>query len=268
MKYFFHIAFRGKNYHGWQKNGKVMSVQQMIEEKLEKVLKSKIEINGCGRTDAQVNASQFFFHANLNQEWNETILFRVNKILPDDISIFEVIPVKEKAHARFDAVQRQYDYFIHTYKDPFLSEISSLYLDLKIDVESLKQATEVLTKYQDFRCFCTTPDKNEHTICQVSSAKWLVSANGERLRFQISSNRFLGKMVRIIVGQLLRVATNDLSVEDFENYLIQKETPKILFPAHPQGLYLSKVVYPYLDLQPKSDFFNLNLSDNNWRELT
>lgn len=267
MRYFFHIGYKGLNYHGWQKNGKVLSVQQVMEEKLGQILKYPIAINGCGRTDAQVNASQFFFHADIEKDCDATFLFRLNRILPSDIGVFDIIPMEGLPHARFDAIQRQYDYFIHTYKDPFLSDFSTQNLGLEIDVEKLKVATSLLLKYNDYRPFCTSPDKNEHTICHVSGAKWLISSNKKRLRFQISSNRFLAKMIRILVGQLLKVGKGELSLADFENYFINKETPKILSPAHPQGLYLSKVTYPYLDLKPHSDFLNLNFEESNWHLL-
>ena len=265
MRYFFHIGYRGANYQGWQKNGEYNSIQKLIETQISKFLKTPVAINGCGRTDAKVNASQFFFHVDIDHHCDETFFFRLNKSLPDDIAIFDVIPMEGLPHARFDAIQRQYDYFIHTYKDPFLADCSSQYLGLKLDLEKLKLATALLLKYNDYRPFCTSPNKNEHTVCHVSKAQWLISGSGKRLLFQISANRFLSKMIRILVGQLLKVGKGELSVADFENYLITLATPKILSPAHPQGLYLSKVTYPYIDLNPKSDF--LNFEEDIWNKL-
>lgn len=267
MRYFFHIGYRGANYHGWQQNSNVISVQQVIEEKISQVLKIPVVINGCGRTDAQVNASQFFFHADINATCDETFFFRLNRILPDDIAVFDVIPMDGLPHARFDAIQRCYDYFIHTYKDPFLSSCSSQFLGLNMDFDKLGKATALLTKYNDYRPFCTSPDKNEHTICHVSEARWLKSKDGKQLRFHISSNRFLTKMIRIIVGQLVNVGTGQLSVDEFENYLEKKETPKILDLAPPRGLYLSKVIYRYLDLAPKTEFMGLNFENGGWEAI-
>lgn len=267
MRYFFHIGYKGQNYHGWQKNGKVKSIQHIIEEKLAQILKFPMQINGCGRTDAQVNASQFFFHADIDKKLDDTFLFRLNRTLPDDIAVFEIIEMKGLPHARFDAFERKYDYFIHTKKDPFLNNHSSLYLNLNLNFELLKKASDLLTKYQDYRPFCTSPDKNEHTICHVKEASWFVNHSGNQLRFQITSNRFLSKMIRILIGQLLKVGKGELSLLDFENYFITKETPKILSPAHPQGLYLSKITYPYLDLEPKTSFLGLNKIGNDWKAI-
>jgi tRNA pseudouridine38-40 synthase len=81
-----------------------------------------------------------------------------------------------------------------------------------------------------------------------------VNAKGDRFRFNIASNRFLGKMIRIIMGQLLKVGKGDLSVEAFESHFIDLQIGNIVSPAHPTGLYLSKVTYPYLNLEPRTEF--------------
>ncbi len=254
MRYFFHIGFNGFPYRGWQRQADALSVQQIIETALGQILKSPISIMGCGRTDAQVHASQFFFHADIEKDLDFDLLFRLNKTLPDDIAIFEILPVAENNHARFDALQRTYDYFIHTYKDPFLSNTSALYLEKNLDLNKMKKATSLLTHYSDYRALCKTPDNYRTTICKVSSATLYADEGGDKLRFQISADRFLGRMIRIIMGKFLEIGRGELSVDEFESYLITKETPKIVEPAYPQGLYLSKVTYPYLDLPPRADF--------------
>ncbi|RZK15261.1 MAG: tRNA pseudouridine(38-40) synthase TruA, partial [Pedobacter sp.] len=206
---FFHIAYQGQYFSGWQKQPGVKSVQEVIEQTLSKILKSPITINGCGRTDAHVHASQFFFHADIEKIIAFDLLYIVNKALPYNIAVFDIIEMEGKPHARFDAVQRKYDYFVHTYKDPFLSTQSSFY-----QVDNL-------------------------------------------FRFHIASNRFLGKMIRITMGKILMVGKNELSVEEFENDLITLQASKLTLPAHPTGLYLSKVTYPYLNLEPRTEFINV-----------
>lgn len=212
---------------------------------------------GCGRTDALVHASQFFFHIDIMRPWDFDLLFRLNKTLPDDIAVFEIIPMEENHHARFDATLRSYDFFIHTYKDPFLSPLSSLYLERKLDLGKMKQAVFLLTQYNDYRAFCKTPDTYRTTICHVTAAELFIDPSGDRLRFHISANRFLGRMIRIIMQKLIDIGKGELSVDEFESYLITKETPKTIEPAYPQGLYLSKVTYPYLDLPPRASFSSI-----------
>ncbi len=261
MRYFFHIAYNGHGYNGWQKQPQAISIQEVIESKLSEVFKTPLTINGCGRTDSQVHASQYFFHIDIEQQWDFDLIFRLNKLLPHNIAIFDIIPMDGKPHARFDAVQREYDYYIHTQKDPFLSRLSSYYLIPKLNLEEMARAAALLPKYKDYRALCTTPDKNEHTICFVKEACLYTSANGNQIRFHIASNRFLGKMIRIITGKLLKIGMGNMSVDEFEHLLISKETPKLLEPAHPTGLYLSKVTYPYLNLPTRTEFCGLQQRD-------
>jgi tRNA pseudouridine38-40 synthase len=266
LRYFVHIGYNGLHFGGWQKQPGVQNVQGVIENALSQIFKTPVFINGCGRTDAHVHASQFFFHMDIEQEWEFDLLFRMNKLLPSSIAAFDIIPMEGLQHARFDAVKRSYDYFLHTYKNPFLNGLSSYYLLDGLRLDEMKRAVALLPKYKDYRCFCTGPDKYEHTICNVMSADLFSDAKGEKIRFQISSNRFLSKMIRIIMGQLLKIGKGVLSVDGFEHYLIAKETPELITPAHPQGLYLSKVSYPYLNLPPREDFSAILESQNlnNW----
>jgi tRNA pseudouridine38-40 synthase len=269
LRYFVHIGYSGLAYGGWQRQPGVLNVQGTIEKALSDVFKYPVAIIGCGRTDAHVHASQFFFHMDLERSWDFDLLFRLNKMLPANIAVFDILPMEGLPHARFDAVLRCYDYFIHTYKNPFLSGLSSFYLLDQLNLEKMKEAVNLLPKYKDYRPFCTSPDKYEHTICNVMSAVLMADENGEKLRFRITANRFLSKMIRIIMGQLLKIGKGELSVDEFENYLIEKRTPTLITPAHPEGLYLSKVTYPSLNLKPRTAFSSImqNLVDDTWKKV-
>jgi tRNA pseudouridine38-40 synthase len=264
LRYFVHISYKGTRYFGWQNQPNKLSVQEVLETSLSKILKYPIKIYGCGRTDAGVHASQFFFHIDIENQWNFDLFFRWNRILPDDIAIFDIIPVEGQPHARFDAILRTYDYFIHTYKDPFLSEGSALYLLPELDLQAMKKAVMLLPKYNDYHAYCKSPDKNEHNICNVTSAALYANLSRNRLRFQISSNRFLGRMIRILTRKLIEIGSGTLSVDEFESHLITKRTPALILPAHPQGLYLSKVTYPFLDLPVKGEFRYESEAKNYW----
>jgi tRNA pseudouridine38-40 synthase len=245
LRFFFHIGYHGINYRGWQWQPGIVSVQSVLESTLSQILKTKVTAIGCGRTDAMVHASQYFFHIEVQNAWDFDLLFRLNKNLPPDIAIFEIIPVKENQHARFDA---------NLLKNP--------------DLEKMKQAVALLPAYSDYRGFCKTPADYEHTICNVSSARLFADISGDKLRFQISANRFLGRMIRIIVGKLIEIGEGSLSVAEFEHYLRDRVTPRLIEPAYPQGLYLSKVVYPYLDIPPRTKFSELVFKDaSQWVEV-
>ena len=227
---------------------------------LSQIFKEPISIVGCGRTDAQVHASQFFFHFDVAKDWTFDLKFQLNKGLPHDITVFDVIRMHGLPHARFDAIQRSYDYYLHTRNDPFLVGLSAYYPVSDLDPDKMKQAVGLLTKYNDYGCLCKSPLKYEHTICQVSQAQLFSDIHQTRFRLHISSNRFLAGMIRIIMGKLLEIGQGKLSVNDFEQYLQTKSTPKTIIPVYAQGLYLSKVTYPYLDLPNRSVFDEILLT--------
>jgi tRNA pseudouridine38-40 synthase len=263
LRYFFHIGYNGTHYHGWQRHSNVATVQEVLEDRLKKIFKTTIGINGCGRTDAGVHASQYFFHADIVQNWDYDLVFRLNKILPASIAIFDVVKMDGLQHARFDATQRTYNYFLHTYKDPFLSNLSTFYLLDNLRIDEMRKAVALLSQYNDYAAFCTSPAKYEHTLCHVSEAQLFTNAKGDKLRFKISANRFLSRMIRLIVGRLLKIGRGELSVDEFESYFLDTHKPIDTAPAHPQGLYLSKIVYPYLDMPPRTDFLSV-VQQLNW----
>jgi tRNA pseudouridine38-40 synthase len=267
MRYFLHFAYHGFPYHGWQRQPTAISVQEILEGALLKVLKKPVALTGCGRTDAQVHASQFFCHFDLEELPDYDLLFRLNKTLPADIALFDLLPVHEKSHARFDAVSRTYNYFIHLYKDPFLATSSAGYPDENLNLGQMKAAVDLLPRYQDYYAFCRSPANYKHTECRVSAAQLLVNQRGNRLRFQITANRFLTGMIRIIVQKLLEIGRGQLPVEAFEHYLKNKQTPAVIRPAYPQGLYLSKVTYPYLDLPASTDFAAIFQEQEYWKAV-
>ncbi len=261
------MGFNGFQYRGWQRQAGTVSVQEVVEGILGQIIKTPVSIMGCGRTDAQVHASQFFFHVDIENPWDYDLMFRMNKLLPDDIAVFDILPAKENHHARFDATQRTYDYFIHTYKDPFLSMVSSLYLERNLNLEKMKQAASLLLRYDDYGGLCKTPADYRTTICQVSSAILYASKSGDKIRFQITANRFLGRMVRIIMGKFLEIGRGELGLEEFESCLVTRQTPKLIEPAYPQGLCLSKVIYPYLELPSRTEFLSAFRALDDWVEV-
>ena len=264
MRYFFHIGYNGFNYQGWQKLPQANSVQAIIETLLSQILKTSVTIVGCGRTDSRVHASQYFFHADIEQAWDFDLLFRLNKNLPHDIAIFEIFPMEGLPHARLDAVARTYDYLIHTYKDPFLSNISSLYLGKHLNLDEMKRAVMLLPEYEDYYAFCKKASILRTTLCHITSANLYVDQGGDNIRFEISANRFLYGMIRIIMQKLLLIGNGKMSVDEFEHHLRTKETFSVKNGAFPQGLYLSQVKYPFLEVPSRSELFNTLVDKNRW----
>lgn len=269
MRYFVHIGFNGYNYRGWQKQTGMATIQDVLQKVFSAVLKEPITCLGCGRTDAMVHAVQYIFHFDYYEPLHSEILFRLNKALPDDIAIFEIIPMEGYPHAQLDAVERTYNYFIHTFKNPFLKELSLLHEGPKLNFELMSKAMSLIPNYSDFSLFCKTPLKNDNNNCNVRAVDFFVSPNGERMRLQISADRFTKGMIRIIVRRMLDIGAGDLSIDEFEGILSGKIRPSEITIAYPQGLYLTKVTYPFIDIPQRPDFasvFEAN-DDSGWRKI-
>ena len=256
MHYFFHISFDGSRYKGWQYQPRLRTVQGTIEDTLKEILKSEIRVEGCGRTDAGVHASQYVMHIHVEEGFDFDLKFRLNKRLPDDIVIYDILEMKDMEHVRFDAIWRTYDYFIHFEKNPFLRKYSSLYEFDNLDYAAMKKATELFLKYDDFKAICKQPLLYNHTRCNVTHAKLYVDEKQGRLRFTITANRFLRGMVRLCVYFLLEVGRGKMSVEEFEDRLANGKDGFIR-PAFPNGLFLSRIEYPYLNLENQSKLFRM-----------
>lgn len=242
MRYFIEIAYNGKNYFGWQRQPKQMSVQQVIEESLSTLLREDIKITGAGRTDAGVHAKQLFAHFDF-EAINDTkaLVFRINSFLPKDISVVNIFQVKDNAHARFDAVAREYEYVISLRKDPF-SQDFAYQLNKIPDVDLMNKTSELLFNHIDFQCFSRSKTDVKTYNCVISKARWELIDN--KLTFTISADRFLRNMVRAIVGTLLDVGFGKTTAEDFQAILNSKNRSKAGASAPAHGLYLTKVKYP------------------------
>jgi len=258
MNYFLHIGFDGSRYKGWQFQPNLRTVQGAIEDTLQQVFKKDIRkdirVEGCGRTDAGVHASQYILNIQLEDFFDFDLKFRLNKSLPDDIVLYDVLEMKDKQHARFDATSRIYDYFIHLKKNPFLRKYSSFYEFKNLDFEAMKKAAELFMKYDDFKSICKQPDLYNHTRCQVTHAKLYVDKKEERLRFTITANRFLRGMIRLCIYFLLEVGRGRMTLEEFEDRFANRKGG-FKRSAFPNGLFLSKIEYPYLKIENKSELF-------------
>jgi tRNA pseudouridine38-40 synthase len=258
MRYFIHLGFDGSDYRGWQRQKETRNtVQEVVEQTLSRLFKKRVSAYGCGRTDAGVHASQYVIQINLDEAPVFDLKFRLNKNLPNSIAVFEIIEVNENQHCRHDAVARTYDYFAHWNKDPALVRYSSFYEDVILDFAQMKKAAALILENRDFRTLCKQPDLNDNTLCQISKCEVFINEKQGRLRFTITSNRFLRGMVRICVFFLLEVGKGKMTLDEFEKILNQEKDFKEKWPAHPNGLFLSSVEYPFLKLTDSHNLISM-----------
>lgn len=242
MRYFFEIAYNGKNYAGWQSQANALGVQSLVEEVLEKMLRMKIAIVGSGRTDTGVHCEQQFFHVDVPRELESpNLIQRLNSFLPKDISIQSIRKVKSDTSARYHAIERSYQYRITRKKNPFLEGLAWHYFK-PLDVERMNTAALLLLGEHDFQCFSKVKTDVNHFICAIKKSEW--DAKGDLLEFTITANRFLRGMVRAIVGTLLDVGTGKTSLKEFQLIIHSKDRKKAGANVPPYGLYLTKVKYP------------------------
>lgn len=243
-RYFIHLAYKGTNYYGWQSQPMGNTIQQTIEHAFSVILRQPVYITGAGRTDSGVHAKQMFAHTDLPEDLDLEITFKkLNAVLPRDISIFEIIPVHENAHARFDANKRAYEYHLHTQKNPFLQHLS-WHFPHKLDVDAMNNAAEILMQYTDFKCFSKTNTDVKTFDCKIYHAFW--NTHQHAFVFHIGADRFLRNMVRAIVGTMIDIGMHKKPVDYMHELIASRSRSKAGFSVPPDGLYLTEVHYPYI----------------------
>lgn len=243
MRYFIKLSYDGTRFCGWQVQPNALTVQECLEKSLSTLLKARVGVVGAGRTDTQVNAVGYVAHFDFDGPVPQSLSddageldatktgYKLNAILPKEIVVHEVRKVDDGLHARFSATRREYTYFIHRTKDPFV-ESHSYFCPWALDVEAMNRAALYLIGEHDFRCFEKIGSDNRTSKCVVTEARWveyspvdvsvmgLPAPDGAYMYFRISADRFLRNMVRAVVGSLLEVGRGRRTVEDFASLVL------------------------------------------------
>ena len=244
-RYFIEVRYKGTRYAGFQVQKNANTIQAEIEKVLAIYFRNIFSLTCSSRTDAGVHALQNFLHVDTNgfpsDELIQKAIYNLNAILPLDIVITNIFKVDEKLHCRFDALQREYKYYIYQQKDPF-RQTRAYYYPYNLDIQLLQKAAEEIMHYQDFTSFSKRNTQVNNFICQINQSSW--EQNGFEFVYSVKANRFLRGMVRGLVGTMLRVGTGKISMPDFIEILKSKNASKTDFSVPPQGLFLVKVDYP------------------------
>ncbi|WP_424499124.1 tRNA pseudouridine(38-40) synthase TruA [Robiginitalea sp.] len=241
MRYFLQCSFFGKHYHGWQRQPTDLSVQEVLEDCLGKLLGSAVEIVGAGRTDAGVHARVMYAHFDWPEPLPAELIHRLNAFLPGDIAVQQIFPVQPEAHARFDALSRTYQYFVVQQKDPF-SEDTAFYQNRPLDFKLMNQAAAYLLEFEDFKAFSKSRTDVKTYLCNITHAQW--QEEGTRWVFTITADRFLRNMVRAIVGTLLEVGKGNLGAKDVKTIIKSRDRSRAGASVPAKGLYLTGISYP------------------------
>lgn len=242
-RYFIYLGYDGKRYCGWQVQPNGPTVQACLEYALTTLLRQPVLVTGAGRTDAGVHARLMVAHF----DWPETITNlaflteKLNRLLPKDIAVYRIVPVRPEAHARFDATSRTYKYYVTTRKDPFNYEWVCK-IPGRLDFEAMNEACRVLFDYIDFTSFSKLHTDVKTNNCRIYQAVW--EPEGDVWVFTIRADRFLRNMVRAIVGTLFEVGRGKLSTEGFRRVIEAKDRGRAGTSAPGHALYLADVTYP------------------------
>ena len=257
MRYFIKLSYDGSDFCGWQFQPNAVTVQECLERTLSTLLKEPVQVIGAGRTDSKVNAIGYMAHFDYDKVIDTSALgYKLNAILPRGIVVHSVRPVDGDLHARFSASNREYTYFLHRTKDPFI-ETRSYFCPWDLDIDAMNEAAALLLGTHDFRCFEKVGSDNRTSICTVTQALWTPYtpdhvaimgfapaasnpdaqpaglATGQNavpsyLYFRIAADRFLRNMVRAVVGSLLEVGRGRRTVADFASLILPPPTEQAL----------------------------------------
>lgn len=239
-RYFLEVAYKGTAYSGFQSQQNANTIQAEVEKAFAILQKQRIEMTGSSRTDAGVHALQNFFHFDYEGSISPQFVYKINAILPPDIVVKSVTPVSNEAHCRFDAVSREYRYYIYQHKNPFLDD-RAYYFPYKLDIARMQVAAEIVKKYSDFTSFSKRNTQVKTFQCYLLESKWYYIDNC--LVYNVKANRFLRGMVRALTATMLRLGRGKIDLEEFQQIIEAKDCTKASFAVPARGLFLEKVEF-------------------------
>ena len=240
-RYFLEVAYKGTNYSGFQIQDNASSIQEEVEKALAVFFRQPLALTGSSRTDGGVHAMQNFFHVDFEGVIDPRSLYNINALLPRDIVLKNFHSVAPDAHCRFDALSREYRYYVYGEKDPFLVD-RAYFFPYTLDRVKMQAAAALVPQCGDFTSFAKRNTQAKTFLCTVYESRW--EEEKGCLVYRVKANRFLRGMVRGLVGTMLQVGRGKIGVEDFAAILRNKDNQLADFSAPGHGLFLFQVSFP------------------------
>lgn len=237
------IAYDGTNYHGWQIQNSVKTVQETIEKAIEIITKEKINLIGSGRTDKGVHAIGQVANFSTNSKIETSkIKIAINANLPKDIRIINSEEEELEFNSRYDAKKKTYLYQIYNNQinSPFYNDYT-LFLPFELNLQNIEQSAKKLVGTHDFKAFMSTGSEVKTTIRTIFETK--LEKENNIIKFSITGNGFLYNMVRIIVGTLIDIGMDKKDLSCFDKAFEIKDRTILGATAKPEGLFLKNVYY-------------------------
>lgn len=237
------IQYNGANYFGWQKQRNHISVQEVLEKTLSKLLQEHIEVTGCSRTDSKVHAIKYVcnFTTNTNIPCNK-IKYAVNPLLPDDIVVLNSMKVDEMFHSRYSCVGKTYIYkILNREVRPVFKREGIYHYKEQLCIDKMKAASKFFVGTHDYNAFKSSGSSVKTTIRTIQSIN--ITKQKDEILIQVTGDGFLYNMVRIIVGTLIQVGINKIEPEYIQTILKNRDR-KLAGPTAPaEGLYLKEIYF-------------------------
>lgn len=241
MNYKCVVEYDGADFHGWQYQPDLRTIQGEFEKALKQMVKRVVKVVAAGRTDTGVHAEGQIVSFKIDRDWSSDIVLKgLNSILPNDVRIKSCRIVGDSFSSRFDALSREYRYRVFNDRS-VLRRKTHWCTDWPVDYETLKKLAEMLRGSHDFKSFCVEKSQKESNICIISKSFW--TKRGKEYTFHVVANRFLHGMVRSLVGTMMRVASGQLAEKEFRVLFERPKRSARILTAPPQGLTLMKVNY-------------------------
>tara|TARA_B100001250_G_C19800296_1_gene790739 strand:+ start:1897 stop:2628 length:732 start_codon:yes stop_codon:yes gene_type:complete len=237
------ISYDGSDFSGWQIQPNERTIQDEIQTAIQNIFQNKdIKLYGSGRTDSGVHAIEqtanfLVKDSNMNEK---QIVSAINSKISKDIYILDCKKMNEDFNSRYSAVNREYLYRISRNFSPFLRKYS-WYQNYSLDINKLKECSEIILGEHDFSNFCKSISLQEKNLCIISKSIWKIT--DDTISYKVRSNRFLHHMVRMLVGTMVEVSKNRITVKEFNSMIKNPSTNKKVITAPALGLYLYKVYY-------------------------
>lgn len=240
------MAYNGAAYHGFQRQGNALTVQETVERAIGKLLKiPPPTIYGCSRTDAGVHARRFCFNVRIDSAIPcEGFLRGMNTLLPPDIAIISCEDAAEDFHARYNTRGKEYVYIINNkpQRDVFMQSLAYHY-PYALDIDKMRAAAQIIAGEHDFAAFCRAEGKARVSTTVRTVYGISVTLENGVCEIRVSGSGFLYNMVRIIAGTLIYISEGKLSQEDIVRALETGERSFAGVTLPPEGLYLNEVFY-------------------------
>lgn len=237
------VAYDGTNYCGWQIQPNGITIEQVLNEHLSRLLGEEIKVTGASRTDSGVHSlgNVCIFDTNTRIP-AEKISFALNQKLPEDIVVQESCEVGMDFHPRFSKSRKTYEYRILNRKMRMPTRrLDTYFFHYPLDVEAMNQAAQYLVGEHDFQSFCSANSQAETTVRKIYSCS--VEKEGDIIRIRVTGGGFLYNMVRIIAGTLIKVGNGDLMPEDMKTIIAACDRSKAGPTAPAHGLTMIGLEY-------------------------